>query len=190
MRSLPSGTRRWPATSGSPHSSFCDVADVGRPHAALRMLHVCGVRRYQHLLHGLSPRLSRPALERADAVVLVTTDHVLRVRPADIPPAAYSAYAERIRLPTRMGAHVASFLAVAHELHSRVSRFPASLARFFGAGCGSPSGPHGLSAGYRPTRRRSGGAPPAGPSPGSPPLPSGCGAGGSPVPHCGCAHLC
>ena len=69
------------------------------PHAALRILQVVGVRRFQHLMRTLPPTVCDLFLQRRDEAIRVTLEHILRVAPGTL-----RRFAEvRARMPHLLG---------------------------------------------------------------------------------------
>ena len=116
-----------------------EMATAGHPHAALRLLQVCGVRRYQHYLRGLPPEQSDDSetLRVADELVRNTLLGILREPAIDVQTQARRDPLDRACLPTRMGglnlprmaeeaqgAHLAAFAAAAEDLHGRLCALP------------------------------------------------------------------
>ena len=111
------------------------LAKTGHPHAALRLLQVCGVRRYQHFLRGLPPDQSLEPLATGDMLVRDSLLQLLRMSETEHADHAGSRdIMARASLPTRMGglnlprttdeaelAHVAAYAAAAEDLHSRLT---------------------------------------------------------------------
>ena len=110
------------------------LSKTGHPHAALRLLQVCGVRRYQHFLRGLPPDQSLETLALGDMLVRDTLLQLLRMSEAEHADlAGPHDIMARASLPTRMGglnlpkmmdeaelAHVSAYAAAAEDLHSRL----------------------------------------------------------------------
>ena len=139
-------------TASTKHARLMNLVDkmakTGHPHAALRLLQVCGVRRYQHFLRGLPPDQSLEPLAMGDMLVRDSLLQLLRMTEAEHAELATRDVMARASLPTRMGglnlpkmsdeaelAHVSAFAAAAEDLHSRLASMAGNRAAERVAGC-------------------------------------------------------
>ena len=91
------------------------ISEAGFPHAALRALQVCGVRRYQHIQRGCSLGVAKNILGAADTLVLDTFCKILEMNEHDESCQVYDEAVKRTRLSTRYGGM--QLPCMADELH-------------------------------------------------------------------------
>eukprot|EP00873_Tetraselmis_striata_P037934 jgi/Tetstr1/458198/TSEL_044687.t1 len=115
-----------------------EIADAGHIHASLRLVQVCGVKRFAHLLRGLPPEsLAEVMLER-DAAVHSTLAHIMDLTGDET---AASLSLMRTGLSTMLGGiavdslvhesheqHLGAFFALAGPLAERLRKMPGLLA--------------------------------------------------------------
>eukprot|EP00873_Tetraselmis_striata_P009583 jgi/Tetstr1/429847/TSEL_019714.t1 len=115
-----------------------EIADAGHIHASLRLVQVCGVKRFAHLLRGLPPEsLAEFMLER-DAAVRSTLAHIMDLTGDET---AASLSLMRTGLSTMLGGiavdslvhesheqHLGAFFALAGPLAERLRKMPGLLA--------------------------------------------------------------
>ena len=111
------------------------------PHHALRMLQLCGVRRYQHIQRGVHPEVCQPVMAEADELVEETLRRILRIDADEVGSEPYIHAMERAMAPIRFGglqlprmqneielAHVASYATAAPPVLDRMLGLPESAA--------------------------------------------------------------
>eukprot|EP00873_Tetraselmis_striata_P009920 jgi/Tetstr1/430184/TSEL_020015.t1 len=115
-----------------------EIADAGHIHASLRLVQVCGVKRFAHLLRGLPPEPLAEFMHERDAAVHSTLAHIM-VLTGDETAASLSLM--RTGLPTMLGGiavdslvhesheqHLGAFFALAGPLAERLRKMPGLLA--------------------------------------------------------------
>ena len=94
------------------------MGNVGATHAALRLLQVAGVRRFQHLMRNMDPDCVLPFLRERDKEIRSTLACLVATTDDDIDTLISSPSLDQARLPTLLGGlNVPSIAAEAHAAY-------------------------------------------------------------------------